>query len=140
MPLDFSIEILNSSELNIETIQVINQLFGHKDLDNTIKLSDNEIGKVVALFIAMQPKLLQQHDAQSEETKKLEKFFSTADEQSKIDNLKKELNKDKDKSEETPEDIQDADESPEERKKQFLEAWKAVRGENTEDRDGGCRG
>lgn len=140
MPLDFSIEILNSSELNIETIQVINRLFGHKDLDNTIKLSDNEIGKVVALFIAMQPKLLQQHDAQSEETKKLEKFFSTADEQSKIDNLKKELNKDKDKSEETPEDIQDADESPEERKKQFLEAWKAVRGENTEDRDGGCRG
>lgn len=140
LPLDFSIEILNFSELNIETVQIIKQLFGNVSLNREIKLSDDEVGKVIALFIAMQPKLLQQHDFDSEDAKKLAQFFSTADEQLKIDKLKKTLNQEENQSEEDSETLQQAEESPEERKKQFLEAWKSVRGENAEDQDGWCRG
>ena len=136
MPLDFSIEILNFSELNIETVQIIKQLFGNGSLNREIKLSDDEVGKVIALFIAMQPKLLQQHDFDSEDAKKLAQFFSTADEQLKIDKLKKTLKQEENQSEEDSETLQQAEESPEERKKQFLEAWKSVRGENAEDQDG----
>ncbi len=124
---------MNPDELNLDAMQAVNQLFGQDRVDGEIKLSDNEIGKVVALFMAMQPKLLQ-HDPESEEAKKLGNFFSTADEQSKIDKLKKGLYQEEDESEEHPE----AEESPEDRQKQFLEAWKSVRGENSDDQYGGC--
>ncbi len=125
---------MNSDELNLDAMQAVNQLFGQDRIDREIKLSDNEIGKVIALFMAMQPALLQQHDPQSEEAKKLGNFFSTADENSKIDKLKKGLHQEGNESEENPE----LEESPEDRKKQFLEAWKSVRGENSDDQDGGC--
>ncbi len=124
---------MNPDDLNLEVMLSVNQLFGQERIGGEIKLSDNEIGKVVALFMAMQPKLLQ-HDPESEEAKKLGNFFSTADEQSKIDKLKKGLYQEEDESEEHPE----AEESPEDRQKQFLEAWKSVRGENSDDQYGGC--
>ncbi len=127
---------MNPDDLNLEVMLSVNQLFGQERIGGEIKLSDNEIGKVVALFMAMQPKLLQ-HDPESEEAKKLGNFFSTADEASKIEKLKKGLHQEENESEDT-ENSEQAEESPEERQKQFLEAWKSVRGDTSDHQYGGC--
>lgn len=135
-PLQIKVSGLKEAGFSLEDQEKINQLFNGDFEGDALELKGKKVGKLLLFFLFGQPDNLDALDPDSEEARKFDSFMNEINKQNEITKEKRKLNEpDNPEENNTPEE--NREDTPEERNKKFLEAWKSIKGENRETPDGG---
>lgn len=147
LPLKITLSGINTCGLQGKDREKFDQLFlKHATEKNAragnydeIQLSGNELGKMFLLFLMGSPTPLDEGDSDDPAAKDLDKIFEDPDASSQDEeSLKKNLAEENgERDEDNPDE--EVQQTPEMKRKAFLEAWKGMRGEKSEAEDGGFK-
>lgn len=145
LPLKISLSGINAAGLSGKDREKFDQLFlKHATEKNAragnydeIQLSGNELGKMFLLFLMGSPTALEELDPDDLARRNREALEQEPEEQNEENRLRRDLEQE-DADEEDP-DSEEKIQTPEMKRKAFLEAWKSMKGEKSEAEDGGFK-